>query len=79
VAASPGELTYDLAVDASGAGQPSRVAAGLAPVPTGRSATGGGVPSGALLLVIGGGGLAAVAVAARFVSRRRSPDGSPVG
>jgi hypothetical protein len=78
VAASPGELTSDLAVDASGAGQPSRVAAGLAPVPTGRSA-GGGVPSGALLLVIAGGGLAAVAAAARFVSRRRPPGGSPVG
>ena len=29
VAASPGDLTYDLAVDASGAGRPSRVAAGL--------------------------------------------------
>ncbi len=31
--AAPGELTYDLAVDATGAGSPSRVAAGLEGVP----------------------------------------------
>ncbi|HEX6595928.1 MAG TPA: DUF2330 domain-containing protein [Acidimicrobiales bacterium] len=31
--AAPGELTYDLAVDATGAGAPSRVAAGLEGVP----------------------------------------------
>jgi Uncharacterized protein conserved in bacteria (DUF2330) len=31
--AEAGELDYDLAIDASGAGQPSPVAAGLAPVP----------------------------------------------
>jgi hypothetical protein len=35
VSAAPGDLTYDLAVDATGAGQPSRVAAGLEAVGVG--------------------------------------------
>jgi hypothetical protein len=40
VDAGAGELTYDLAIDASGAGQPSPVAAGLDPVATGADGLG---------------------------------------
>jgi hypothetical protein len=41
--ATAGQLSYDLAVDASGSGAPSRVQAGLDPVPfaTTEAATGG--------------------------------------
>ena len=66
VAASPSQLTYDLAVDASGAGEPSLEAAGL-PVPGGDSPGGGrwGVVG------LGGGGLAMLGTAAVVASRRR--------
>jgi len=69
--AAPGELTYDLAVDASGADRPSRVAAGLegVPVVAPRSPQGGADSSswplraglGAGVIVIAGGAAAAVA------------------
>ncbi|HUQ63298.1 MAG TPA: DUF2330 domain-containing protein [Acidimicrobiales bacterium] len=46
IEADPGDLTYDLAVDASGAGQPSRVAAGLGPEGVVLSEEGSGGASG---------------------------------
>jgi hypothetical protein len=73
VDALPGQLTYDLAVDATGAGNPSPEAAGLdvagpTVAPAGGSGGGGGVPvlpvvvAGAVALAAVGGG---VLVAAR--------------
>ena len=46
VAAAPSELTYDLAIDASGAGQPSAVAAGLAGPDPDSQPTGGLIDRG---------------------------------
>ena len=64
VDAAPSELTYDLAVDASGAGEPSAVAAGLAPgravttTPVGQNrwpwTAGAGVAAVAALSAMGG-------------------------
>ena len=65
VAASPGELTYDLAVDASGQDQPSRRAAGLDLLSTttdGDGAAGGGRSGTGVLLVAAGLGVVAAAV-----------------
>lgn len=62
VDAPAGELTYDLAVDAWGTGQPSRVAAGLVP-PVGADAGGSGTPTVVGLAV-------AAAVAASVLVRR---------
>jgi hypothetical protein len=69
VDASPDELTYDLAVDASGAGQPSREAAGLPPSGT----TGTGADGGSAWLLLAGAGVAVAAVAggAAVVGARR--------
>ncbi len=65
--AAPSELSYDLAVDASGQGAPSRVAAGLAR-PTG--STGPSAPAGPFLLLIA----AYLAGAAIVIARlRRRP------
>ena len=50
--ASPSELRYDLAVDASGQGTPSRVAAGLAR-PAGADGQAPLVPAGPFLLLVG--------------------------
>jgi hypothetical protein len=62
--AAPSELTYDLAVDASGQGTPSRVAAGLVR-PT---ISGGGplIPAGPFLLLVGAYLAAAAIVVARL-------------
>ena len=63
------DLNYDLAVDASGAGRPSHVAAGLEPPTTGG---GDGIDGWPITLgTVGGFGLLA------FVSRRRSPVSLP--
>ena len=63
VAASPGELTYDLAVDASGEGQPSRRAAGLDLLSTvGEAESDGGISGTGVLLVVAGAGVLAVAL-----------------
>jgi hypothetical protein len=80
VDALPATLNYDLAVDASGAGQPSRVAAGLDPKVTGAGTlatvpplvgTGSG---GRLLPVAAAGGVLAVAVlGGALVAVRRRP------
>jgi hypothetical protein len=67
VDAAPGELTYDLAIDASGEGRPSPLAAGLEPGAH-AGGDGGGVPLGVVLPaagVAGAGVLAAAAVAGR--------------
>ena len=78
VAASPGELTYDLAVDVSEAGSPSRVAAGLPEVSiddpseedAGRSA---GLAVG---LAVAGAGVLMVGGAAAMVLRRTGDGGA---
>ena len=84
VAASPDDLTYDLAVDASGADRPSALAAGLPEgVVVGGGEDGGGGDGGgdggsglALGLVIAGAGVLVIGAAAA-VLLRRSDDGSP--
>jgi len=63
-----GDLLYDLAVDASGQGTPSRVAAGLEPAGGVNLATAGALPLLALL-VAGGSALAATRRRARGISR----------
>ena len=87
VNALPGQLTYDLAVDASGADRPSPVAAGLdqaAPVadPVGvtqhRGASGLGVWGGALGLAglaLVAGGVVVVSRSATSARRRGAPEG----
>ncbi|MFP5317828.1 MAG: DUF2330 domain-containing protein [Acidimicrobiia bacterium] len=82
VDAAPGELTYDLAVDASGEDHPSRVAAGLEGVPAVSrqsgpgGATGGDAGGSAWPLAVGIGAGAAVlvgtAVAMAAGTRRRA-------
>jgi uncharacterized protein DUF2330 len=69
-----GDLTYDLAVDATGAGQPSPVAAGLGPVdPALDGAASSAVPIFPIAAVL----LIAVATSIVIVSaRRRGPVGS---
>jgi hypothetical protein len=63
VDARAGDLTYDLAVDASGAGQPAPIAAGLEPVATG---TGALVPVVVIALIL----LATFMVVAELERRR---------
>ncbi len=71
VAASPGELTYDLAVDASGEGRPSRRAAGLDHLSNGGgSQSGGGIGAGVLLVLAGAALLIAVVGGGVLVGRR---------
>lgn len=74
VAAAPSELTYDLAIDATGAGQPSPVAAGLLGPETEAGieggllgtgtggSTGGGSSTGAALVLAGVGAVLLIAV-----------------
>ena len=80
VAASPGDLTYDLAVDASGAGRPSPVAAG---VPEGAVVGGGDGDGGlrsrlALGLALAGAGVVLAGAAAIVVLRRGGAGGGAV-
>jgi hypothetical protein len=85
VAASPDDLTYDLAVDASGADRPSALAAGLREgvVAGGGDDGGGGDGAGdgtsglGLGLMIAGAGVLVIGVAAVAVLRRGDGDGSP--
>ena len=73
VAASPGELTYDLAVDASGEGQPSRRAAGLELLSTvTESGPGRGISGTGVLMVLAGAGVLAAALAAGGLVGRRT-------
>ncbi|MEW6155217.1 MAG: DUF2330 domain-containing protein [Actinomycetota bacterium] len=79
VQAAPAELTYDLAVDASGAGQPSRTAAGL-DLPAGAAFEAGGDGGGGLpWLLLAGGGLALLVLlaAVAWVATGNRPGGSP--
>ena len=72
VDASPGELTYDLAVDASGAGRPSPEAAGLDRAPTGvPGASEDGLSTGDGWPVAASAGLAVTALAGGAVLARR--------
>lgn len=75
VDASPDELTYDLAVDASGAGSPSRLAAGLDTAST--PLTSGGDGGAPLLLLAVGGGLAVVLLGGGVVFGLRAARGGP--
>ena len=73
VAATPGELTYDLAVDASGEARPSRRAAGLDLLSTvGEGESGGGMSAAGVLLVLAGAGVLAAAVGAGVLAGRRA-------
>ena len=79
VDASPAELTYDLAVDASGTGQPSRRAAGLdtAVVVPDEGGTEEGPAGTSWPLAAAGAGVAALVSAALVVAvRRRRPSGT---
>ncbi|HVM03286.1 MAG TPA: DUF2330 domain-containing protein [Acidimicrobiales bacterium] len=74
VDAAPSELTYDLAVDASGTGQPSRLAAGLEGVPVAAPrppADAGGAGSAWPLAAAVGAGVAVLAAAAVAVAAGR--------
>ncbi|HEX2192875.1 MAG TPA: DUF2330 domain-containing protein [Acidimicrobiales bacterium] len=74
VAASPGELTYDLAVDASGERQPSRRAAGLDLLSTvTEDGTDGAFSATGVLMVLAGAGVlgAALTAGARVGRRTR--------
>jgi hypothetical protein len=74
VAASPGELTYDLAVDVSGEDRPSRRAAGLDLLSTttgGEQESDGGIRGTGIVLVLAGvGGLAAAVGGGVLLGRR---------
>jgi len=73
VEALPSQLTYDLAVDATGAGQPSPIAAGLdlvRPPPPGALTTGDG-SSPVLPWALAGAAVLAVAAGGVLVARRR--------
>ena len=74
VQAAPGELTYDLAVDASGQGTPSRTAAGLNQPPAGAFEAGDGGSGMTWPIVIGAGLALLVGLAgmAWVVTGRRS-------
>jgi Uncharacterized protein conserved in bacteria (DUF2330) len=74
VAASPGELRYDLAVDASGEDRPSRRAAGLDLLSTVSDGTesGGGKSAVGVLLVIAGAVVLAAAVGGGVLVGRRA-------
>jgi hypothetical protein len=70
VDASPADLTYDLAVDASGNGQPSRLAAGLPAAGSGDGAGSGG-SRWPLVAGVGVGAAALVGGGAVILARRR--------
>ena len=75
VAASPDELTYDLAVDVSGEDRPSRLAAGLDLLSTttdGESEADGGISGTGALLVVAGLGVLAAAVGGGVLVGRRA-------
>ena len=80
VAASPSDLTYDLAVDASEAGRPSPVAAGLPEVAAGNPRAGeadrAGRASGLAAGLAVAGGVVVVVGAAALVVLRGGGDGS---
>ena len=75
VAASPGELTYDLAVDVSGENRPSRRAAGLdllSSTTGGAGESDGGLSGTGVVLVLAGLGVVAAAVGGGVLVGRRA-------
>lgn len=70
VAATPAELTYDLAVDASGAGRPSVIAAGLSEDAVVAGPEGDGGRRGLVALAMVAGGVVLVGVAASAAAVR---------
>jgi hypothetical protein len=70
VDAAPDDLVYDLAVDASGAGQPSQLAAGLPAAQTAGTASGGDGPHREFVIGAAAGVVTAVAAVTVALARR---------